>query len=226
MSGGVESATLGALLSKHFVSVHPVYVRFGLAWEGVEESFLRRFLACIDDPDHRIKPVFAIELPVGDVYGEHWSTTSRNVPDEKSDDSSVFLPGRNLLLFSKTTIWCYQRGISTIAIGHLQSNPFPDASSDFFANLQSLCQIGLDARLRIVRPLAHLKKTEVIRLGKDLPLELSFSCIQPVAVPGGEYAHCGRCNKCHERRTGFAMAGVVDRTYYACATGQAQLARR
>ena len=37
-------------------------------------------------------------------------------------------------------------------------------------------------------------------LGRGLPLELTFSCIAPVA---GQ--HCGRCNKCAERRPPSAM---------------------
>jgi 7-cyano-7-deazaguanine synthase len=41
-------------------------------------------------------------------------------------------------------------------------------------------------------------------------LELTFSCIDPQ-----EGEHCGRCNKCAERRRAFATSGLVDRTTYA-----------
>jgi 7-cyano-7-deazaguanine synthase len=47
-------------------------------------------------------------------------------------------------------------------------------------------------------------------LGRDLPLELTFSCI----APAGEL-HCGRCNKCAERRAAFREADREDRTSYA-----------
>ena len=63
--------------------------------------------------------------------------------------------------------------------------------------------------LEIVTPFSSLSKTEVIDLGRALPLELTFSCIRPV----GE-KHCGGCNKCAERRRSFAEAGVKDRTDY------------
>jgi len=46
-------------------------------------------------------------------------------------------------------------------------------------------------------------------LGRNLPLKLTFSCISPVS---GQ--HCGRCNKCAERRRAFADAGVPDPTDY------------
>jgi 7-cyano-7-deazaguanine synthase len=49
-----------------------------------------------------------------------------------------------------------------------------------------------------------------VPVGDGLPLELTFSCLRPV---GG--LHCGRCNKCAERRRGFAEAGLPDPTQYA-----------
>jgi 7-cyano-7-deazaguanine synthase len=47
-------------------------------------------------------------------------------------------------------------------------------------------------------------------LGRDMPLELTFSCLAPVAG-----LHCGRCNKCAERQAAFRDAGIDDRTEYA-----------
>jgi 7-cyano-7-deazaguanine synthase len=49
-----------------------------------------------------------------------------------------------------------------------------------------------------------------MRLGRDLPLELTFSCIRPVRDQ-----HCGDCNKCAERQLAFRNAGLADRTPYA-----------
>ncbi|HEY9868815.1 MAG TPA: 7-cyano-7-deazaguanine synthase [Candidatus Obscuribacterales bacterium] len=212
VSGGVESATLTALCLSRFGRVHPVYVRCGLAWEQAEEACLRRFLDHIDRPG--LQPLTTIELTVRDVYGPHWSTTGQDVPDDTTPDEAVCLPGRNLILLSKTAIWCSLKGISTIALGHLGTNPFPDATDGFFSRLEELLCVALDFPLRIIRPLAHLRKPDVIRLGADLPLECTFSCIHPVASSDGEYLHCARCNKCAERIAAFAESGVVDRTRY------------
>jgi 7-cyano-7-deazaguanine synthase len=54
-----------------------------------------------------------------------------------------------------------------------------------------------------------MTKRQVMQLGRELPLELTFSCIAPV----GEL-HCGRCNKCAERQAAFHEAAIVDRTIY------------
>ncbi|MBI2880202.1 MAG: 7-cyano-7-deazaguanine synthase, partial [Candidatus Tectomicrobia bacterium] len=69
---------------------------------------------------------------------------------------------------------------------------------------------ALDFQIQIIRPFSGLTKQAVIQMGRDLPLELSFSCINPQ----GEI-HCGACNKCAERRKGFRDAGIEDRTAYA-----------
>ena len=53
-SGGVDSAVLVADQARQGRIVHPIYVRFGLAWEATEEAHLRRFL---DDVPDRIRPV-------------------------------------------------------------------------------------------------------------------------------------------------------------------------
>jgi 7-cyano-7-deazaguanine synthase len=70
--------------------------------------------------------------------------------------------------------------------------------------------LALGHELDVVTPLADLTKAEVLEMGHGLPLEHTFSCIAPV----GQH-HCGRCNKCAERRKGFADAGIDDPTSYA-----------
>ena len=74
--------------------------------------------------------------------------------------------------------------------------------------------MGLDRPLPIETPLAGVTKGEVVRRGAGLPLELTFSCLSPTA----DHRHCGMCNKCAERRRGFAAAGVPDPTVYAYGT--------
>ena len=157
-----------------------------------------------------IAPLVVFDQPVADLYGRHWSRTGIGVPDALSADEAVFLPGRNALLLVKPALWCAQRGISRIALAILKGNPFADATDDFFAAFARSLSLAAGRPLQFLRPCAHLDKTALIRLGRTLPLELSFSCIAPVGN-----RHCGRCNKCAERRTAFAAAGIADRTEYA-----------
>ena len=54
-----------------------------------------------------------------------------------------------------------------------------------------------------------MNKQQVMAAARGVPLELTFSCISPVRG-----LHCGRCNKCAERRAAFRDAGLTDRTAY------------
>jgi 7-cyano-7-deazaguanine synthase len=206
-SGGLDSAILLAQARHHHRAVQPLYIRSGLFWEAAELAHLRQFLEHIACP--ALRPLVVLELPVRDLYGDHWSITGRDVPDALTPDEAVFLPGRNLLLFAKALLWCHLHGVSAVALATLQGNPFPDATPAFFTAFQEIASQSVRARFRIVSPFAGLRKVDVMRLGQGLPLEWTFSCIRPVAG-----RHCGKCNKCAERRQAFAAADLVDRTPY------------
>ncbi len=214
-SGGLDSAILIAELAVaglseagYNQSVHPLYLREGLYWESAELEHLRRFLLELDRP--AVRPLVVLEMPVADVYGKHWSMTGEGAPDADSPDEAVHLPGRNLLLLAKALLWCRLNEVAQLALAPLAANPFPDASDDFFRRMEELSSLALGGRVAIRRPYARLHKAEVIARGRGLPLQWTFSCIRPI-----DGRHCGRCNKCAERRRAFAEAGVTDPTKYA-----------
>jgi len=207
-SGGIDSAVLTAQLSKQYAAVFPIFVRSGLRWEEDELLHLRKYLGAVAGPTFR--PLRVFELPVQDIYGDHWGLTGRCVPDADTADEAVYLPGRNLLLISKVAVWCALNSVGTLALGSLGGNPFSDSTPEFDRSFEVLVQRGLGTSVLITRPFASLSKVDVLRRGQMLPLELTFSCINPVS--GG---HCGRCNKCAERRRGFQHAGIRDMTAYA-----------
>jgi 7-cyano-7-deazaguanine synthase len=208
VSGGVDSAVLvGDALSRRD-AVFPLYVRCGLFWEGVELEHLRRFLAALKGPN--LRPLHLLDVPVADLYGRHWSLNGQDVPGGDTPDSAVFLPGRNVLLLGKAVLWCHLHDVGAVALAPLESNPFPDATPAFFADFEAVVNRAVGGRVRIRQPYLGLHKADVLRRGRHLPLGLTFSCIRPV-----EGRHCGVCNKCAERRRGFADAGLDDPTPYA-----------
>ena len=211
-SGGVDSAVLTAEFLRDGRVVQPIYVRFGLAWEAVEEAHLRRFLDTL--PGDGLRPLVTLDLPVADTYGAHWSLGTDDVPDEHTPDDAVYLPGRNLLLLAKSSIWCALHDYPTIAFGTLKANPFADSSREFFGDVEALVHTAVGHHLEIATPLRELDKSQVLELGRDLALEHTFSCIDPVGD-----VHCGRCNKCAERRRAFAEVSVDDATSYATLEG-------
>jgi 7-cyano-7-deazaguanine synthase len=157
-----------------------------------------------------LRPLVVLDVPIAPVYGSHWSLSGDDVPDEQTTDDAVYLPGRNLLLLSLPSVWCALHGVHTIALGTLKGNPFPDATEAFFSGFSMLVERAMDHPLEVVTPFGDLVKADVVELGRGLALERTFSCIDPV-----DGRHCGRCNKCAERRQGFATASIEDATDYA-----------
>ncbi|HEY5648454.1 MAG TPA: 7-cyano-7-deazaguanine synthase [Nitrospiria bacterium] len=206
-SGGADSSILLHHLAQRAEKIIPVYIRNGLAWEEAELHWLREFVRKLAHP--AIHPVEVLELPMGDVYGAHWSMTGRDVPDDLSDWNEVYLPGRNLILLAKAAVFCAARDIGAIALAPLKTNLFSDSSPSFFSGMGRMIETALNVPVRILTPFADRTKTEVMVLGKGLPLEATFSCLSPRGLD-----HCGMCNKCAERRLSFSDAGLPDPTRY------------
>ncbi len=206
-SGGLDSSVLVADQARN-AEVFPIYVQWGLAWEAAEREALQSFLAAINNLGV-IMPLTILSLPIGAMYGDHWSVTGKGVPGLEEPDSAVFLPGRNILLIGLAAVWCSTHHVSRIAIGSLHGNPFPDATPEFFRDFTRILSAGLGHHVQVEAPFRDLLKSEIIKRFSGLPLELTLTCMAP---QGGK--HCGRCNKCGERRLAFQQAGVPDRTVY------------
>ena len=206
-SGGLDSAILtGEALAKGIV-VHPLYICAGHPWEEQELTFLRRLLDNI--ASSRLRSLVVLKMPVDDLYGNHWSMTGQAVPDEKSADEAVFLPGRNVLLLAKGMLWCHLNRVPALAQAVLRGNPFPDATDAFYAQFEEVVNQAVGGSVRVLRPYAKMRKAEIMTRGGAAPLEWSFSCIKPRAGK-----HCGRCNKCAERHKAFIDNGMADPTAY------------
>jgi len=207
-SGGLDSSVLIAKLATD-AQVYPIYVRCGFAWEEMELDGLQSFLDALHNPS--VMPVTVLSAPIGVLYGDHWSVSGASVPGADEPDMNTYLPGRNIILIALAAVWGSTHGVSRIAIGSLGGNPFPDATPEFFASFARALGMGLGRDVMVEAPLRGLHKDDLIRTFKDLPLELTLTCM----APNKGAQHCGRCNKCRERQLAFRDAGVVDRTVYA-----------
>lgn len=207
-SGGFDSAALVAVLARSGRDVWPMYVRCGLTWEDAELRFARRFLEEFAHP--RVRPLRVFDLPLADVYEDHWSLTGKNVPGAGSPAEDVYLPGRNPLLLIKPAVACARLGIGELALGSLSANPFADARPEFLQDFARLMSTACGAELTITQPFADKSKADVVKLTLGAPVQLALSCIQPRGL-----RHCGACNKCEERQQAYRATGVPDPTEYA-----------
>jgi 7-cyano-7-deazaguanine synthase len=211
LSGGIDSAVLLAQFLDLGWQVVPFYVRTGCVWESSELDSVRRFLSKLERPASRaLRELVVLDLPLADLYGDHWSFSGTDVPGEHTSDESVYLPGHNPLMLLKPAIWCRMHGIGQLTLATLANNPFSDATPTFFGRFEEMLREAMGGRVEIARPFEQLTKNQVLEMGRHLPLELTFSCLAPI-----DGLHCGHCNKCAERRRAFLEVGMTDPTEYA-----------
>ncbi|MBI1953462.1 MAG: 7-cyano-7-deazaguanine synthase [Candidatus Omnitrophica bacterium] len=208
VSGGVESAALLAQALGAYERVYPLYVKKGLRWEREELAVLKRLLAQVKEDG--LADLTILPVPVAAVYGAHWSVGSSAAPGFRAPDSAVYLPGRNLLLLSLGGLFCSSRRIPNLWIGTLKGNPFRDAQIGFLRRMEGLLRDTLGWPIRIAAPFRGLTKAQVIGRWPGLPWGSTLSCLRPAGA-----AHCGRCQKCAERKKGFKEAGMADPARFA-----------
>ena|SRR3989338_34573 len=207
ISGGLDSSILLSHLLKKGSKIVPIYVKSGHVWEKVEIYWLRRYLKKIAASN--LDSLVFLSMETRDLYDGHWSLSGQGTPGVRANDRLVYLPGKNLLLITKAAVYCSLNKIKTLALGPLKTNPFPDARPSFFKRLERVCSEGLGTKFEIKTPFLKRRKREVMKLGRGLPLELTFSCLSPVGTH-----HCGCCNKCAERKIAFRKAAFPDLTPY------------
>jgi 7-cyano-7-deazaguanine synthase len=92
------------------------------------------------------------------------------------------------------------------------SSGYPDCRPEFYRAFEEAVRQGTrpDTSLRILTPVIHMSKAEIVRRGVELgvPFELTWSCYQ------AEERACGRCESCRLRLDGFRAAGVADPVTY------------
>jgi 7-cyano-7-deazaguanine synthase len=220
LSGGLDSAVLVADEAAA-AEVQPIYVSVGLAWEAAEKAIVARFLASapLQARGSRVRPLVSLSVDMRDVYAAtHWAMAGRP-PGYDTPDEDVYLPGRNVILLGKASIFCAASGIDRLVLGTLAHNPFPDATPAFRSAMAHALSLGLAHPPQIDAPSAGTSKADVIRRGAALgvPFDLTLSCMNPRQDPrnAASAVHCGECSKCRERHDAFVEIGVADPTEYA-----------
>jgi 7-cyano-7-deazaguanine synthase len=88
------------------------------------------------------------------------------------------------------------------------SSGYPDCRPEFYRAFEEAVRLGTrpETRLRILTPVIHMTKAEIVRRGSELgvPFELTWSCYQ------AEQRACGACESCVLRLRGFREAGLAD----------------
>jgi len=218
LSGGLDSATLLALAKRQGYGAHCLTFAYGQR-HAVEVEAARRVAQAQRAAAHRV-----IEIDLR-AFGGSALTADVAVPKDRSpaemtgDIPVTYVPARNTIFLAYALGLAEVLGAEAIFIGvnAVDYSGYPDCRPEFVRAFQGVANVATKAAVegrptRLVTPLIHLTKAQIIRTGVELGVDygLTHSCYDPV----GELA-CGRCDSCQIRRQGFAEAGVADPTRYA-----------
>jgi 7-cyano-7-deazaguanine synthase len=216
VSGGMDSAVTAAIAAtrNRLAFLHASY---GQRTASKERECFHRLA------DHmRVALRLEIEIPVLAMIGGS-SLTDETIPirhgaPEPGVVPATYVPFRNANILAAAVSWAEVIDAHEIFVGAVwaDSSGYPDCRPEFYQAFESATLAGTrpEARIRIVTPLIHMSKTEIVRRGLELgvPFEWTWSCYESARDA------CGECESCLLRRRGFSEAGVVDPIRYRALT--------
>ncbi|HYR76384.1 MAG TPA: 7-cyano-7-deazaguanine synthase QueC [Pyrinomonadaceae bacterium] len=214
VSGGMDSCVTAAIAGEENDELAFLHVSYG---QRTEKRERRAF----DDLAEHFKVSQRLAVSIEYLAGIGGSSlTDQGIEVAEADLSSrkiptSYVPFRNSHLLSIATSWAEVIHAGRIYIGAVaeDSSGYPDCRPEFYEAFQRAIDAGTrpETRVKIVTPIIHLRKAEIVRRGLELnaPLQLTWSCYQ------SEDMACGRCDSCALRRRGFNQAGVPDPIHYA-----------
>jgi 7-cyano-7-deazaguanine synthase len=222
LSGGLDSATVLAAAVQAGATVSALSFRYGQRHHH-EIAASRRVAAAFGVTDHTICD---IDLRV--FGGSALTDAALAVPHERTAEAMgtgipiTYVPARNTIFLSFALALAEVRGADQIHLGinAVDYSGYPDCRPEYLAAFQEVARLatrqGVEgAPVRLVAPLIHKSKADIIRWGLALGVDygLTSSCYDPTE----EGAACGTCDACLLRLRGFAEAGAVDPAPYRAA---------
>lgn len=211
VSGGLDSLFMMGEALVAGGSIVPVHVLQDALWENSETEALQKILSALRvEHGVRVGELLQMRMQFPPDFAARWAVDpAARIPGADTPDEAVYLPGRNLALLLAGALVAQSRQISSVRLGVLDGNPFPDGTDEFLRGFMELFFTATGYPVKITKPLAGTKKGYLIRKWSALPFSLTVSCLRPQGL-----THCGDCNKCAERRRTFASAGLPDPTNY------------
>jgi 7-cyano-7-deazaguanine synthase len=221
LSGGLDSTTLLANVSREGYAVHALTFRYGQR-HAVEVAAAERIAEHYAAKRHII-----VDIDLR-TFGNSALTSDIAVPKDRDaatmagDEIPItYVPARNTIFLAYATALAEVSNARDIYIGvnAVDYSGYPDCRPEFIAAFERTANLGTRGGVEgsnpitIHAPLVSMTKADIIRLGASLGVDygMTTSCYDPDATG----AACGRCDSCVLRCNGFRDAGVEDSTRYA-----------
>ena len=215
ISGGMDSATTLAIARSCGLECYALSFDYGQR-HRVELSAAKLISEQIGAREWKL-----ISFDLGEFGGSALTDLSIEVPVETTGGIPVtYVPARNTVFLSFALGWAEVLSAGRIYIGvnAVDYSGYPDCRPEYIDAFEKMAGYATKSAVegnpvKVVAPLIHLTKSEIIRTGLELGLDysLTVSCYQP--DPDG--AACRVCDSCRIRMGGFQSLGVKDPTRYA-----------
>jgi 7-cyano-7-deazaguanine synthase len=219
LSGGMDSATSGAIARAEGFEVNALTIRYGQR-HAVEIDAARAVARRLGAARH---VELAIDLR---AIGGSALTDDIVVPLDRGEAEigrgipATYVPARNTIFLSCALGWAEALGAFDIFIGAnaLDYSGYPDCRPEYLAAFERLAGLATKAgvegtgRFTIHAPLLRLSKREIVQRG--MALGVDFSITRTCYAPSAAGEACGRCDACRLRLRGFREAGIADPAPY------------
>jgi len=209
VSGGMDSCVCASLAVSEHEQVYFLHADYGQRTEKVERECFERLAEHFG-----VRQRLVCDLShLGAVGGSSLTDAKIELSRANLDSGTIptsYVPFRNAHFLSAAVSWAEVVGAGVIYIGAVEqdSSGYPDCRREFYDAFERVIDLGTrpETRIRILTPLIHMKKSEIVKLGLKLgaPFELTWSCYRNSTLA------CGRCDSCALRLRAFKEAGARD----------------
>ena len=215
LSGGLDSATILAMARAERRDLYTLSFDYGQRHrvELQAAANLSRHAGAV------MHQVCKLDL---EIFRGSALTDSIDVPKDQVGAPGIpvtYVPARNTIFLAIALGFAESHGAEEIWLGvnAIDYSGYPDCRPEFIDAFVDVIRKGTKSGIehgtpRIVAPLLHLTKAQIIREGVShgVNYALSHSCYDPDDAG----LACGHCDSCILRRRGFEEAGVPDPTRY------------
>ncbi len=184
VSGGLDSTLVAYLAKEEGLEQYPLFIDYGQCSRDRELEACRKAMVRLG----LTGPEVADLSGYGALIRSGLTDPSLRVLED------AYTPGRNMLFLLTAAAYAYQREADTVSIGllHEETALFPDQTSAFLREAESLITHSMGRKIRVVAPLAAFAKREVVELARIKGITDTYSCHL------GSQEPCGDCIACNE----------------------------